>query len=57
MNAKIEMRGVEKIYSSAQGMVHALEDINLTVEDGEFLMHPGTFGLWKINPAAYPGWP
>lgn len=47
MTAKIEVRGVEKVYPSEQGMIHALEDINLTVEDGEFLCILGPSGCGK----------
>jgi NitT/TauT family transport system ATP-binding protein len=47
MNAKIEMRGVEKTYPSDQGVVQALDDINLTVEDGEFLCILGPSGCGK----------
>jgi len=47
MNAKIEVRGVQKVYPSAQGLVHALENINLTVEDGEFLCILGPSGCGK----------
>lgn len=47
MNAKIEVRGVEKVYPSAQGQLQALEDINLTVEDGEFLCILGPSGCGK----------
>jgi NitT/TauT family transport system ATP-binding protein len=47
MSAKIEVRQVEKIYPSAQGLVHALENINLTVEDGEFLCILGPSGCGK----------
>lgn len=47
MSAKIEVRGVEKTYPSAKGPVQALENINLTVEDGEFLSILGPSGCGK----------
>lgn len=47
MSTKIEVRGVEKLYASPQGTVHALENISLTVEDGEFLCILGPSGCGK----------
>ena len=47
MDPKIELRGVEKIYQTAQGEVDALSDITLGVEDGEFLCIIGPSGCGK----------
>lgn len=47
MASKIELRDVRKIYHSNQGTVEALQDINLTVEEGEFLCLIGPSGCGK----------
>jgi NitT/TauT family transport system ATP-binding protein len=47
MNPKIELQGVSKIYQSAQGVVEAIRDINLCVEEGEFLCILGPSGCGK----------
>lgn len=47
MDPKIELRGVEKIYRTAQGEVEALSDITLGVEEGEFLCIIGPSGCGK----------
>lgn len=47
MALKIELRGVRKRYQSNQGTVEALHDINLTVEEGEFLCLIGPSGCGK----------
>lgn len=47
MTLKIELSGVEKIYKTAQGEVNALSDINLCVEEGEFLCIIGPSGCGK----------
>jgi NitT/TauT family transport system ATP-binding protein len=47
MHPKIDVRSVEKVYPSEQGLIHALEDINLTVVDGEFLCILGPSGCGK----------
>ncbi|RMF78705.1 MAG: ABC transporter ATP-binding protein [Chloroflexi bacterium] len=44
---KIELRGLGKIYPTPQGDVDALVDINLTVNDGEFLCIVGPSGCGK----------
>ena len=52
MTLKIELHGVEKVYQTAQGEVDALSDINLSVEEGEFLMHHRPFWVWEIDSPA-----
>ena len=47
MNPKIELRGVEKIYQTAQGELEALSNINLCVDEGEFLCIIGPSGCGK----------
>ncbi len=46
----IELRGIEKDYVSAgeaSGVVHALRDVNLGIEEGEFVAVVGTSGSGK----------
>ncbi len=47
MNPKIEVKDVGKIYSSRQGTVEALKDVNLSVQDGEFVSLIGPSGCGK----------
>lgn len=47
MTLKIELSGVEKIYKTPQGEVDALSDVNLCVEEGEFLCIIGPSGCGK----------
>lgn len=47
MISKIELHDVRKIYHSNRGTVEALHDINLTVEEGEFLCVIGPSGCGK----------
>ena len=47
MDPKIELRGVEKIYQTAQGELEALSNINLCVDEGEFLCIIGPSGCGK----------
>ena len=43
----IEMKGINKFYSIGNSQVHALKDVNLTVEKGEFLAIRGPSGSGK----------
>ncbi|HEY1080706.1 MAG TPA: ABC transporter ATP-binding protein [Prosthecobacter sp.] len=45
--AKLNIRGVSKLYRGARQTVSALEDINLQVEDGEFVCLLGASGCGK----------
>jgi NitT/TauT family transport system ATP-binding protein len=47
MDPKIELRGVAKIYQTAQGELEALSNINLCVDEGEFLCIIGPSGCGK----------
>ncbi len=44
---KIDLINVNKLYIGKNGIVHALNDINLTIEDGEFLCIVGPSGCGK----------
>jgi NitT/TauT family transport system ATP-binding protein len=45
--ATLELRGVEKMFHGRKGSVQALSDINLTLEDGEFVSVVGASGCGK----------
>jgi NitT/TauT family transport system ATP-binding protein len=47
--SKIELRGVDKIYHTAQGPVEALAGFDLKVEEGEFLCIIGPSGCGKSS--------
>ena len=49
MTAFIELRGIEKIYHNSQGLVEALLDINLEINEGEFLSIVGPSGCGKTT--------
>jgi NitT/TauT family transport system ATP-binding protein len=43
----VELRNINKIYKSPRGDIHALENINLEIRDGEFLSLLGPSGCGK----------
>lgn len=43
----LQTSGLKKIYGSGENAVHALEDVNLTIEKGEFVSIVGTSGSGK----------
>jgi NitT/TauT family transport system ATP-binding protein len=47
--AKVELRGVSKVYVGQSGSVHALTDLNLEIADGEFLCVIGPSGCGKTT--------
>ena len=49
MVAKIQIRNLKKIYDTPERQVHALEDINLEVQDGEFVCLVGLSGCGKTT--------
>jgi NitT/TauT family transport system ATP-binding protein len=49
MVAKIQVRNLRKIYDTPERQVHALEDINLEVADGEFVCLVGLSGCGKTT--------
>ncbi len=49
MTTKIQIKNLRKVYDTPERRVHALEDINLNVEDGEFLCLVGLSGCGKTT--------
>ncbi|MGH7388931.1 MAG: ABC transporter ATP-binding protein [Candidatus Rokuibacteriota bacterium] len=49
MTTKIQIKNLRKVYDSTERKVHALEDVNLDVEDGEFLCLVGLSGCGKTT--------
>lgn len=49
MPTKIQIQNLRKVYSTPERKVHALEDINLDIQDGEFLALVGLSGCGKTT--------
>ena len=49
MATKIQVRNLRKIYNTPERQVHALENINLDIEDGEFICLVGLSGCGKTT--------
>lgn len=49
MTAIIEARGLNLVFETADGPVHALKDIDLTVEKGDFVSFIGPSGCGKTT--------
>jgi NitT/TauT family transport system ATP-binding protein len=49
MATKIEIKNLRKVYETPERKVHALEDVNLNIEDGEFLCLVGLSGCGKTT--------
>ncbi|WP_073003893.1 ATP-binding cassette domain-containing protein [Clostridium amylolyticum] len=49
MNKVIELKNVNKYYKLKNDMLHALKDINLTINQGEFVMIMGKSGSGKTT--------
>ena len=49
MPTKIQIQNLRKVYSTPERKVHALEDININIEDGEFLCLVGLSGCGKTT--------
>ncbi|MBI3127513.1 MAG: ABC transporter ATP-binding protein [Candidatus Tectomicrobia bacterium] len=49
MVAKIQIRNLRKVYDTPERRVHALENINLDIQDGEFLCLVGLSGCGKTT--------
>jgi multiple sugar transport system ATP-binding protein len=47
--ARVELEGVNKVYSSGHGAVHAVRDLSLTVADGDFVALLGPSGCGKTS--------
>jgi NitT/TauT family transport system ATP-binding protein len=49
MPTKIQIQNLRKVYSTPERKVHALEDINLDIQDGEFIALVGLSGCGKTT--------
>lgn len=49
MPTKIQIQNLRKVYSTPERKVHALENINIDIEDGEFLCLVGLSGCGKTT--------
>jgi NitT/TauT family transport system ATP-binding protein len=48
-NRPLRVAGASKVYGTSSGAIHALQDINLTVEPGEFISIVGPSGCGKTT--------
>ena len=55
MVTKISIQNLRKIYDTPERRVHALEGVNLNIEDGEFICLVGLSGCGKTDPAQHAG--
>ena len=49
MNNVLEIKNLSKTYFTLSGKIKALENINLTVKEGEFIAIVGSSGCGKSN--------
>jgi len=49
MSFRIEVTGLEKTYGSGRMMVHAVRDVNFTIEEGQFISVVGPSGSGKTT--------
>ena len=49
MIPKIEVKNLRKVYDTPERKVHALEDVNLQIQDGEFICLVGLSGCGKTT--------
>ncbi len=49
MSALVDLEGLNKVYETRTGDVHALSNVNLTIEDGEFIAIVGPSGCGKTT--------
>jgi ABC-type nitrate/sulfonate/bicarbonate transport system ATPase subunit len=52
----LEVSGVYKQFHTSHGLVVALKDINMHIEEGEFVCGLGASGVRKINAVAIDCW-
>ena len=48
MSSKVSIKNLEMEYTLKDRLVHALTDINMEIEDGEFLVVVGLSGCGKL---------
>jgi D-methionine transport system ATP-binding protein len=53
----IELQHIEKIYHTASGDLHALKDINLTINEGEIFGIIGLSGAWSAASTCWKSLP
>lgn len=46
----IQIKDLNKVYDNGS---YAVKDFNLDIEDNEFVVFVGRFGMWEINNVTY----
>ena len=54
VNAVIELVDIAKTYRAGALAVHALQDVNLTIREGDLVAIVGTIGLGQVDADAHP---
>ncbi len=52
----VEARKVDLVFQTSDGPVHALSEIDLEINKGEFVSLIRTFWLWKNDAVTLFGW-
>jgi len=49
MGKLLEVKHLKKYFPTKSGMLHAVDDVSFSIDEGKTLGGCGRVGLWKIN--------